>query len=341
MELSLKAETPRWHFHLTLSNIREARTDRLEASIQFEKPWLEAFAAKPVLRVSTARGRSAEAAVHRMHCYPQWNKIGSVRRFDNFPRGFEFLCKSSWTLAAWQMRKLSTVEARREIIFSRDQVESTLQKLTAATDKEMESYCEAEKRKVQKLLEAPGSLGNFKTIPLVEEWRLWYDRKYYGVLTRFKFLVLAGDSRYGKTRFACNLWGCARTFVANCQGVTQPSLMGYDPRLHRCILLDEPGPELVASCKVFLQAAVEGTEMFQSPTQRFVRWVWVYQVPIIICTNKWISWQDNSDLARWIRENQVLVEVHDFLFERPQAEEAPVARPRRRPIWAEPEEEPA
>ena len=333
MELSLKAETARWHFHLTLSNIREARTDRCEAAIQFEKPWLEAFAPSPVLRVCTARGRSAETAVHRLHCYPQWNKIGSVRRFDNFPRGYEFVCKSSWTLAAWQMRKLSTVEARRELVFNRDQVESSLQKLSDATTAELESYWLSEKRKVQKLLEAPGSLGEFKTIPPVEDWRLQYDRKFYGVLTRFKFLVLFGDSRWGKTRFACNLWGCARTFVANCQGVTQPSLLGYDPRIHSCIVLDEPGPDLVNSIKVFLQAAVEGTEMFQSPTQRFVRWVWVYQVPIIISTNNWISWTDNSSLAKWIRENQVLVEVSDYLFHKPGPAEPPVPRRPRRPIW--------
>ena len=73
----------------------------------------------------------------------------------------------------------------------------------------------------------------------------------------------------------------------------------------------EPGP----SCKVFLQASLEGSELYQSPTQRFTRWVWVYAVPIIICTNDWIHENDNSPLARWIRENQVFVHVTSPMFE--------------------------
>ena len=100
MELSLNSDVPRWHFHLTLSNIRAARSDRDSASICFKKATLEEFAPKPVPRICTARGRSAEPAVHRLHCYSQWRKVGSVHRLDNFPRGFEFVCKASWTLRA-------------------------------------------------------------------------------------------------------------------------------------------------------------------------------------------------------------------------------------------------
>ena len=60
-------------------------------------------------------------------------------------------------------------------------------------------------------------------------------------------LVLCGDSSLGKNRFACNIFGCAHTFAAQCEGVSQPSLAGYDPLLHRAILLDEPGPDSEAA----------------------------------------------------------------------------------------------
>ena len=177
------------------------------------------------------------------------------------------------------------------------------------------------KAKAIQEIEAPGSLRAFRKSPQVNMWRAQYLKakllrsREGQKMTRFKFLVLCGDSRFGKTRSACSLYGCSQTYVAQCQGVTQPSLAGLDPRRDRCIVLDEPSPDLVDSCKVFLQASLEGSELYQSPTQRFTRWVWVYAMPIIICTNDWIHENDNSLLARWIRENQVFVNVTSPLFE--------------------------
>lgn len=98
--------------------------------------------------------------------------------------------------------------------------------------------------------------------------------------------------------------------------MTQPSLAGYDPRVHKVIVLDEPSRDLVDSCKVFLQASLEGTEMFQSLTQRFTRWVWVYGVPIIVCTNEWLGDDEDDPNAQWIRKNSVHVRVTDYLWER-------------------------
>jgi hypothetical protein len=223
-------------------------------------------------------------------------------------------------------------------------VENSLSKIKDSHAAEIEQWMRSEKAKAQAELEAPGSLRPFKEYPKVEEWRGQYlkqavqqcMRKEHGTkMTRFKFLVLCGDSRWGKTRFGCHIFGCAQTFVAQCQGVAQPSLAGYDPRFHRAILLDEPGPSLVESCKVFLQAAIEGTDLYQSPTQRFSRWVWVYGVPIIICTNDWLEEKDDSKLARWIHANQVLVEVTEAMWTPDPHEPVPrVFRPH--PLWFDP-----
>ena len=108
--------------------------------------------------------------------------------------------------------------------------------------------------------------------------------------------------------------GISQIYVTQCEGVQQPAMAGYVPRRHWAILLDEPSQELVESCKVFLQAAREAGELYQSPTQRFTRWIWVYGVPIIICTNDWITPEDNSKLAQWIRANQVYLEVSEDMF---------------------------
>ena len=316
MELSLHAEEPRWHFHVVVSNVRQQRSDRQQGAVVVPKEGLQRLAPHPDVKVCYARGRSAEAACQRLHSYCQWPKRGSVFTKTNYPRGVEFVCRASWTLAAWQVRKLSYRAARKEIISNRDSVEQSLAKIQAVWDAEVMEFMRS--RKAMAVLQAEGRLKKFKTIYAVECWRDRYSRSIFlgGLETRFPFLVLEGESKYGKTRFACSLWGIHQTFVAQCQGVTQPSLAGYDPRVHQVIVLDEPSRELVDSCKVFLQASLEGTELYQSPTQRFTRWVWVYGVPIIVCTNEWLKDEEDDANAEWIRKNSVHIRVTDYLWQR-------------------------
>ena len=115
-------------------------------------------------------------------------------------------------------------------------------------------------------------------------------------------------------------WSYGSTHVCNCQGVKQPFLARYDLRKHKALVLDEPSAELVENCKAFLQAGVDGCELYQSPTQRFTRWFCVYKVPMIICTNEWITEETtsvNASLQQWIQENSVHIRVTDYLYDRP------------------------
>ena len=314
MELSLHADEPRWHFHVTLTNIHQHRANSGYSFVSVPKAALQEFALHPRVHVTHARGRASEAAVQRLHCYVQWPKIGSVQVETNYRRGAEFCCRASWTLGIWQIRKLSYRMARAEIIANRDGVEPALAKMQAAWSAEIEEYMR--RRKAEAISAVEENLKTFKEVFEVELWKDTYSRSIFngGNETRFKFLVLEGPSRFGKTRFACSLFGMANTFLCQCQGVSQPSLTAYDPRVHKCIVLDEPSRDLVDHCKVFLQASLEGTELFQSPTQRFTRWVWVYGVPIIVCTNEWLKEEDDDANAVWIRENQVHVKVGSQLW---------------------------
>ena len=69
--------------------------------------------------------------------------------------------------------------------------------------------------------------------------------------------------------------------------------------------------ELLGRCKVFLQAVLDGRELYQSATQRYTRWYCVFNVPIIICTNDWSSAAVKIDweLWAWIQENAVHVQI--------------------------------
>ena len=108
--------------------------------------------------------------------------------------------------------------------------------------------------------------------------------------------------------------------VINCQGVQQPFLARYDAGKHRAIVLDEPSAELVDRCKVFLQAGMDGAELYKSATQRYTRWFCVHNVPIIICTNDWSSKHVKIDeeLMAWIEKNSVHIDVKNYLFIQPE-----------------------
>ena len=257
----------------------------------------------------------SSTTVLQLHCYSQWSKVGGLYTLDNFPRTRDFVCTANWTMAAWQVRKLSYKTARKELIANRDNVEASLMKLNGVWLAEIEEYMRSEQLKAAEAAE--NNMYPFKSFPDVDEWKLFYTPEYYGKLTRFKFLVLVGDSRFGKTMFGINIFGIHATYVCNCQGVTQPFLSGFDPRVHKAILLDEPSRELVDSCKSFLQASVNGTQLYQSPTQRFTRWVCIYQTAIIICTNAWVKEWEWDTNAEWIRENEVRIDVTDFMYEKP------------------------
>ena len=115
------------------------------------------------------------------------------------------------------------------------------------------------------------------------------------------------------------MFGAEYTCVINCQGVQQPYLARYDADKHKAIVLDEPSGDLVSRCKVFLQAGIDGCELYQSATQRYTRWYCVYNVPMIICTNEWSvdSAEMTKDLVKWISENSVHVTVKDYLYNKP------------------------
>ena len=115
------------------------------------------------------------------------------------------------------------------------------------------------------------------------------------------------------------MFGADKDRAINCQGIQQPYLARYDAAKHKAIVLDEPSAELVGRCKVFLQAGLDGCELYQSATQRYTRWHCMFNVPIIICTNDWSSPAVNIDweLWSWIQENSVHVQIDDFLYLKP------------------------
>ena len=100
---------------------------------------------------------------------------------------------------------------------------------------------------------------------------------------------ISSISNLGKTCFSKSLFGEGATLETNCCGVTCPDLRSFNPLIHKAILFDEGSPSLVLANKKLFQGTTEEVTMGQSSTNMFSYRVWVYNVAMIIASNRWVG----------------------------------------------------
>ena len=83
------------------------------------------------------------------------------------------MCKAEWILSQWKQRKLTAVKAREEIIFCRDRAAASLNHLGAWQDLQQEAIMERRQRDAKASFEA--AKYGFKTLAVVQEWKLQYE----------------------------------------------------------------------------------------------------------------------------------------------------------------------
>jgi len=178
--------------------------------------------------------------------------------------------------------------------------------------KEQELLDKAEQGQVQ--LRLAKTFKPFKRYPQVNAWLKMFTEVKYGMMSRFRFLVLEGPSKLGKTQLAQSFFGTDRTLVVNCQDVDEPNLEGYIRSLHKAIVFDEANWVMVIKNKMLFQSAVDGVQLMQSRCQQFARWRFLYQTAMIVCTNQWLPDDERTDHRDWLRQNSVHVRVKESCY---------------------------
>jgi hypothetical protein len=145
--------------------------------------------------------------------------------------------------------------------------------------------------------------------PAIQVWLQQYAQA-VGEQYRFKTLLLRGPSRSGKTQKACSIFGFEHTLVGNCQGMGAhlPYLGMVDRSLHRALVLDEASYEQVVGNKQFFQAGARSVRLGQSPCNQHSYSVFVYMLPIILCSNVFPMSQAeglSADDEDWLQANVV------------------------------------
>ena len=278
-EISIEGDPGRIHFHATISSLKGAGLEHSSNEV-----WA-IFDVKPHVDICTARGAHTYYSMNRAHAYQQIPKIGHLRHSTNYQIIKHFALEQKWLMNWWRMRKISHDVCERMLCEARGHTDSCVREVQYICEKDQENKARELQRKYMKMIES--SRKQFRSYPDIEEWRKQYDESNKGVVTRFKFLVLVGDSEKGKSSLAKSLFGVENTFYCNCQNVCEPNLKGLRSD-HRAILFDEATPEMVVNNKVLFQATVDGAFLAQSRCLRDFYWRFTYGIAMIICTNKWI-----------------------------------------------------
>lgn len=161
----------------------------------------------------------------------------------------------------------------------------------------------------------------WRRVPLVEVWLLQYRQS----LSRYRFLVLDGPSRMGKTQYARALCREGGVLELNMAGGAQADLREFDPLLHELLLFDECTPQQVLQNKKLFQAGPAMVQMGTSSTNMYAFGVYVAGVKFVVSSNVWAQELRRLTVAdaEWIVQNSYLVHVERPLWIEASAEFLP------------------
>ena len=238
-------------------------------------------------------------------------KIGSIFSFSTREMFSGYLVQPTWLLNLLQADKISIADARRAILRTCQNVQKHLQDIDVIEQERSREQVEAIQRAAQQALSVRRR--PFITIPLVERWREQYSNHEF----RYRFLVLDGPSRLGKTQFGLSLTPSNCEYLElNCAGGGPIDFRSFKFGRHGLILFDEAEPQQILAQRKAFQAGPGDVQMGQSATSIFCYTVVLYQVRMVVSSNRWelmLSTLNKAD-HDWIVENSYFVKVTETLF---------------------------
>ena len=212
-----------------------------------------------------------------------------------------------WIMNLLQGEKLTPEEAR-EMLVKTCTAKRLLDELEVVQrEDERKIVRQAKEETLRKLAQRQKP---FRSFPAIETWKEQYDTELY----RYKFLVLVGPSRMGKTQLARSLLDPSapgELLEVNCASGEEPDLRRFQWSRHKLILFDEVQAKQVAAQRLLFQACTSDVTLACSATNCHSYTIYVHRVRMVLCTN---SWEEDVRLMcpgdrDWLESNSVVVPI--------------------------------
>ena len=242
--------------------------------------------------------------------YIQVQKRGSLFHIADRTPFEDYAVNPSWVSTLLSGRKITREQAEGEFAKCVRCFSANWSNLKALSNWEHDIYIR------QLELTAQARLGSqLKPSIVLDQVEAW-KASFVDLKFRYKFIVLEGPSRFGKSLFASSVAGFGSTLDCNCAGTLHPDLRGMDNRVHRAVHFEEASAKLVLSYKRHFQSPPVRLSTGSSATNCHTYYVWLHQVMLIITSNTWT--QELVHLLEadrdWLFMNSVHIRVESNLW---------------------------
>jgi hypothetical protein len=246
---------------------------------------------------------------HSGNLYTCIDKIGQILKNSTMQPWVDYPVRDTWITNLYASGKISYQTARQGYINTVHRVAYNLSALEIVHNEKQNRVLLEKVMRIEQEIRA--TFRPWKTIDVVLAWQA----QYASLLPRYDFLILDGDSKFGKTWYALSLNALGKTLYSDCTS-GYPNLKEFNSAKHDAILLDEITPKCAISIKKAVQASNELVTLGSSPTMCNAYKLHLHRVQIICCSNVWVSdlKKLNKKDAKWLLSNSRYVKVTEALW---------------------------
>ena len=300
----------RMHLHLGVVFACSAEVGRRPAKFKIlgAVPFVDTNDAARVGMAAMGRGGGPSATkAAAAHYYCAAPKIGQVMSYSTVEAHVDYRVKPMWITNMVSANKMTPAKARLQYAKA---LQGLIGNMNNLKKRDEVSTYEVDDAELQTILETIASRRQrFRDVPAVkDEWL----KQYEVVRDRYKFLVLCGPSRTGKTVYCRHMFGDAgKVLEVNCASGAEPNLRPFLRAKHQGILFDEATPALVLRQKKMFQAPACWLDLGGSTTNCHAYPLMLSGTKMMICSNTWDEHlQELGEADRdWLIANSVCVEV--------------------------------
>lgn len=236
-------------------------------------------------------------------------KKGSIKRQATLEPWVDFAVKDTWITSLFSGSKITHEVARQSFLRCVHRATYNVANVDFCAKERFTDELLQRMNAAEALIRA--TFKPWRVIPDVERWRA----QYLQVLARYFFLVLDGDSCFGKTKYAYGLNDIGQTFYCDCTGGI-PDMRKFRSEKFKAILLDELSPQAAIRCKKMLQASNELVTMGVSPTMVASYCIHLWRTQVIVCSNVWASGLKKMKKKDrdWLVKNAIYIRVSEPMW---------------------------